>query len=181
MQMSEHLMVFQTLSHVIGSINTLCCTKFLQKVVYDSITQLNINWKTAYCLLVIYLETIEQSRGLLNVENVFESGAQDTRMRAALRRQEAVFGKCVPCDDEEDDKKVKWNGKDTPSARTCCIAFNIKNGTHVAKHMSKDGTCNHAHKCNHRITGKGPNGLCWGDHPSYECDNPNKTKAKERE
>ena len=84
-------MVWQTLCHALGVANFLATVPFLQKIVWDGISMLGLLWEQAYCLFIIYLEAIEESRGVLTLANVFEAGAQDTRMKAAKFRYSETF------------------------------------------------------------------------------------------
>ena len=88
-QFAELLMVWQTLAHAVGAANILATVPFLQQVVWDGISTLGLLWEQAYCLFIIYLEAIEDSRGVLNLANVFAAGAQDTRLKAGERHSSA--------------------------------------------------------------------------------------------
>ena len=181
-QFAELLMVLQTLAHAVGAANILATTPFVQQIVWDGISTLGLLWEQAYCLFIIYLEAIEDSRGVLHVANVFAAGAQDTRLKAANKRYSEIF--CQPCDDTEvndkdrDKGSKKWNNKDSPNANGVCKTYNFKDASHPAKHLHLDGTCKFRHVCNHWCTGKGPGGMCEGNHPHYSCTNPNKTNTK---
>ena len=184
-QFAELLMVWQTLCHAVGAANFLATVPFLQQVVWDGISTLGLLWEQAYCLFIIYLEAIEDSRGVLHLANVFAAGAQDTRIRAASQRHLEMFS-CQPCDDQDDKGKgkdrdkgsKKWNGKDSPSANGVCKTYNFKDAEHPPQHLHKDGTCKFPHVCNKWVTGKGPGGMCLENHPAYSCTNPNKTNTK---
>ena len=182
-QFAELLMVWQTLTHAVGAANFLATVPFLQQVVWDGISTLGLLWEQAYCLFIIYLEAIEDSRGVLNLANVFAAGAQDTRIRAANQRHLDMFS-CQPCDDQDDKGKdrdkgsKKWNGKDSPNASGVCKTYNFKDAEHPKQHLHKDGTCKFPHVCSKWVTGKGPGGMCEGSHPMYSCTNPNKTNTK---
>ena len=84
-------MVLQTLAHAVGAANILATTPFVQQIVWDGISTLGLLWEQAYCLVIIYLEAIEDSRGVLHVANVFAAGAQDTRLKAANKRYSEIF------------------------------------------------------------------------------------------
>ena len=182
-QFAELLMVWQTLAHAVGAANFLATVPFLQQVVWDGISTLGLRWEQAYCLFIIYLEAIEDSLGVLHLANVFASGAQDTRIRAANQRYSDMFV-CQPCDEEGDKGKdrdkasKKWNGKDSPNAKGVCKTYNFKDAEHPPQHLHKDGTCKFPHVCNKWVTGKGPGGMCLENHPAYSCTNPNKTNTK---
>lgn len=182
-QFAELLMVWQTLAHAVGAANFLATVPFLQQVVWDGISTLGLRWEQAYCLFIIYLEAIEDSLGVLHLANVFASGAQDTRIRAANQRYSDMFV-CQPCDEEGDKDKdrvkgaKKWNNKDSPNAVNICKTYNFKDAEHPSKHLHKDGTCKYRHVCEHWVTGKGPGGMCEGNHPKYSCNNPAKTTTK---
>ena len=181
-QFAELLMVWQTLAHAVGAANILATVPFVQQVVWDGISTLGLLWEQAYCLFIIYLEAIEDSRGFLHLANVFAAGAQDTRLRAANERYSEIF--CQPCYDQDDKDKdrdkgsKKWNNKDSPNANGVCKTYNFKDAEHPKQHLHKDGTCKFRHVCNHWVTGKGPGGMCEGDHPKWACNNPDKTKTK---
>jgi hypothetical protein len=182
-QFAELLMVWQTLAHAVGAANILATVPFLQQVVWDGISTLGLIWEQAYCLFIIYLEAIEDSRGVLNLANVFAAGAQDTRLKAANQRYSELFG-CRPCDDQDDKDKdkdkgaKKWNNKDSPNATGICKTYNFRDAEHPKQHLFKDGTCKFRHVCNHWVTGKGAGGMCEGNHTKYSCTNPNKTNTK---
>ena len=181
-QFSELLMVWQTLAHAIGAANILATAPFLQQIVWDGISTLGLLWEQAYCLFIIYLEAIEDSRGTLHLANVFAAGAQDTRLKAANKRYSEIF--CQPCDDQEENDKgrdkgsKKWNGKDSPNANGVCKTYNFKDAEHPKQHLHKDGTCKFRHVCNQWVTGKGAGGMCELDHTKWACTNPNKTNVK---
>ena len=181
-QFAELLMVWQTLAHAVGAANILATVPFLQQVVWDGISTLGLLWEQAYCLFIIYLEAIEDSRGVLNLANVFAAGAQDTRLKAANQRYSQMF--CQTCDDQDDKDKEKdkgankWNNRDSPNANGICKTYNFRDAEHPKKHLFKDGTCKFRHVCNHWVTGKGAGGMCEGNHPKYACNNPNKTNTK---
>ena len=185
-QFAELLMVWQTLAHAVGAANFLATVPFLQQVVWDGISTLGLRWEQAYCLFIIYLEAIEDSLGVLHLANVFASGAQDTRLRAANQRYSDMFV-CQPCDEEGDNDKdrdkgsKKWNNKASPSAVKICKTYNFKDAEHPSKHLHKDGTCKFRHVCSHWVTGKGPGGMCEQNHPMYACNNPAKTTTKPTE
>ena len=125
---------------------------------------LGLLWEQAYCLFIIYLEAIEDSRGVLNLANVFAAGAQDTRLKAANQRYSQMF--CQTCDDQDDKDKEKdkgankWNNRDSPNANGICKTYNFRDAEHPKKHLFKDGTCKFRHVCNHWVTGKGAGGMC---------------------
>ena len=181
-QFAELLMVWQTLAHAVGAANILATVPFLQQVVWDGISTLGLLWEQAYCLFIIYLEAIEDSRGSLHLANVFAAGAQDTRLRAANKRYSEIF--CQSCDDQDDKDKdrdkgsKKWNNKDSPNANGVCKTYNFRDAEHPKQHLHKDGTCKFRHVCNQWVTGKGPGGMCEGEHPKWACNNPNKTNTK---
>ena len=181
-QFAELLMVWQTLAHAVGAANILATGPFIQQVVWDGISTLGLLWEQAYCLFIIYLEAIEDSLGVLHLANVFAAGAQDTRLRAANKRYSETF--CPLCDDQDDKDKdrdqgsKKWNKKDSPNANGVCKTYNFRDAEHPKQHLHKDGTCKFRHVCNQWVTGKGPSGMCEGDHPKWGCTNPNKTNTK---
>ena len=168
-QFSELLMVWQTLAHAVGAANILATVPFLQQVVWDGISTLGLLWEQAYCLFIVYLEAIEDSRGVLNLANVFAAGAQDTRLKAANQRYSRMF--CQTCDDQDDKDKEKdkgankWNNRDSPNANGICKTYNFRDAEHPKKHLFKDGTCKFRHVCIQWVTGKGAGGMCEGNHP----------------
>ena len=154
-------------------------------MVWDGISTLGLLWSEAYCLFLIYVEAIEESQGILHLGNVFSSGAQDTRYKAALQRHIELFD-CREGNDPNDEssagknkgKAKVWNGKDSANANSICKTYTFKDAEHPAKHLYRDGTCKFRHVCFHWCTGKGPGGMCEMSHPAYECTNPDKTKNK---
>ena len=181
---AELLMVWQTLAHAVGAATFLATVPFVQQVVWDGISILALRWEEAYCLFIIYLEAIEESQGVLHLGNVFSSGAQDTRHKAATQRYYELFD-CRECDPDGDSSAGKgkgkakaWNGKDSPNANSICKTYNFKDAEHPVKHLYRDGTCKFRHVCFHWCTGKGPGGMCEMKHPAFECNNPDKTNTK---
>ena len=82
-------------------------------------------------------------------------------------------GKPFVGNDPDTSDQKPYNGKDSPNAKQCCIAFN--NGTeHRRSNLAKDGTCRYCHKCSNWVDNKGPKGQCMGNHPASACTNPNK-------
>ena len=180
-QFFELLMVWQALAHATGVANYLASTPFVQQVVFDSINSLGFKWQQAYCLLVVYVEAIEDSKGALNIGNVYAYGAQDSRIKASEVRLAELFPKDTDKKDDDGHKeKKKWNGKDSPNATSICRTYNFKDATHPPQHLHKDGTCKHRHVCMQWVTGKGPKGCCEGSHPKFECTNPGKCKEPEQ-
>ena len=51
---AELMHVWQALAHALGVSNILETTQFLQKVVFDGMSQLKLTWQEAYCLLLVY-------------------------------------------------------------------------------------------------------------------------------
>ena len=72
---------------------------------------------------------------------------------------------------------AKWNGKSAASATSTCDAYNLGRD-HQARHLSPDGTCKYAHKCDKWVSDKGPAGKCLEAHPRIRCANPNRCDAK---
>ena len=167
---AELMHVWQALAHALGVSNILETTQFLQKVVFDGMSQLKLTWQESYCLLLVYIEAVEGSPALLNLGNVFEAGSQDTRVSAARARAKLTF----KTRDTVDEVKKTWNGRDTPNAKSTCHTYNFGKTSHDPKHLREDGTCKHRHVCNHWVTGKGKNGICEGPHARIDCTNPGK-------
>ena len=186
-QFFELLMVWQALLHATGVANYLASTPFVQQVVFDSINELGFTWIDAYCMLVVYIEAVEDSKGALNLGNVYAYGAQDSRITAAKVRKQEFFPKGPPDrrqPDDLDDKNKggphkKWNGKDSPNATKICRTYNFKDAKHPDQHLYKDGTCKFRHVCMQWVTGKGAGGCCEGDHPKFDCKNPGKCAKPE--
>jgi hypothetical protein len=176
----EMLMVWQALAHATGVANYLASTPFVQQVVFDSINCLGFSWQQAYCLFLIYVEAVEDSRGQLNLGNVFAHGAHDMRIKAASIREKELFDSKNADKKEEEVQQKKWNGKDSPNASKICRTFNFKDAKHPDQHLYKDGTCKFRHVCMQWVTGKGPNGCCEGAHPKFDCTNPGKCQTAEK-
>ena len=172
---AELLHVWQSILHALGLSNALVTTQFLQEVVFDAMSQLFFTWQQSYCLLLIYIEAIESHPTQYNLANVFGAGSQDTRCKAARERASRLFKGPPDLEDKDGGKPVKWNGKDTPNAKSVCYTFNLgSSATHPAKSLSPDGTCKFRHCCNQFVTGKGKGGICEGAHARVGCDNPGK-------
>jgi len=73
----------------------------------------------------------------------------------------------------EPETTKPFNGKDSPNAKQCCIAFNT-GSEHRQSNLAKDGTCRFCHKCSNWVDNKGPKGQCLGNHPASACTNSNK-------
>ena len=133
-------------------------------------------------MLLVYIEEIEKFPSVLTIGNVFASGSQDTRLAEARLRSTVLFKSKGDEPPEVTDTGPAFNGKDTPSADKCCFTFNLgkKNAKHPAKHLFPDGTCRFRHVCNQWVSGKGPNGICEGDHPLAKCTNPGKVAEPEK-
>jgi len=191
----ELLMVWQTLCHATSAANILATAGFLQDVVHDPISTLGIDWQNAYCLFLVYLEAIENSRKVLHLGNVFASGSQDTRRLAALQRKNCIYpvittmvhqplfsAKVLPSSSSGLSSsgsaslgvppKDVWNGKFSANSPNHCLTFNHNHAVHPKKHLFKDGTCKFRHVCMQWVTDKGPKGTCDGDHGMYACTNP---------
>ena len=176
----EMLMVWQALAHATGVANYLASTPFVQQVVFDSINCLGFSWQQAYCLFLIYVEAVEDSRGQLNLGNVFAHGAHDMRIKAASVREKELFDGKNPDKKEEEVIQRKWNGRDSPNASKICRTFNFKDAKHPDQHLYKDGTCKFRHVCMQWVTGKGPNGCCEGAHAKFDCTNSGKCQTAEK-
>ena len=178
---AELLMVWQTLGHATGAANVLATSRFLQEVVWDAMKFLDLDWQTTYCLFLIYIEAIEHSAGLLHLGNIFTAGgSHDTRQGAARMRRAVLFPVAArpgPAAGEEPPVATagkKWNDKDSPNASRICHTFNFKDAKHPPKHLYSDGCCKFKHVCMQWVSDKGTAGVCEGNHPKYECKNPNK-------
>ena len=106
--------------------NYLASTPFVQQVVFDSINELGFTWHDAYCMLVVYIEAMEDSKGALNLGNVYAYGAQDSRITAAKVRKQEFFPngpRQIPNDQMikiRVGSKKKWNGKDSSTCGSPC-------------------------------------------------------------
>ena len=76
-------------------------------------------------MFLVYLEAIELQPTMLNLGNVFDSGSQDTRVRAAKERAAALFKEHGGYEEGKDKIKREWNGRDTPTAQKICTTFNL--------------------------------------------------------
>ena len=188
-EFSELLHVWQGLLHALGVSNVLSTTRFLQDVVHSSMGRLQLTWQQGYCMLLVYIEEIEKFPATLNIGNVYASGSQDTRLAEARLRATHLFkakpkleGPGPKDDGEEVVCQPVWNGKDTPSAEKCCFTFNLgkKGAKHPIKHLKPDGTCCFRHVCNAWVSGKGPGGICEGNHPRTQCTNPGRVSEPEK-
>ena len=182
-EFSEYLSAFTAIAHSLGISNVLATTAFFRRLVYNGMNGDGYPWQLAHALMWIYFEDVDNSESL-TLLTILDSGGQDTRLgraRTLVKSQfpHYIFRSSGLSHDDNDDKSkgggVKWNKKDTPNAKGCCVAFNFGNDNHKAKYLLEDGTCKFAHACNKWVDNKGPYGQCRSTkHNALKCDNPNK-------
>ena len=179
----EAMNMFLMFATALGLVSSVILTEFFEYFVYDTIRLRGYGWEFASEFLFVVLRHIEDSAGRLNMVNAIHNIHLNTLLQeaeaATLRRYPKVKifrthgGKpSVGTDPDPSDKKP-YNGKDSPNAKQCCIAYNT--GTdHRKANLAQDGTCRYCHKCSNWVDNKGPKGQCLGNHPATSCTNPNK-------
>ena len=185
----ERISVFSALAHGLGVENTLGSVRFFKDVAYDPLLRDKLPWQLVHELVVVYLEDVDNSLSL-NLGNIFDSGAQDTRMARAktsalkhypdldIFRSSKLQGVR-----EDKDTSVKFNGKSNSTSDKFCISFNL-GGQHSSKHLSSDGSCKFKHACDGWITGAGPKARCNNSdgtpgHCRKNCDHPNRSDTEQ--
>ena len=185
----ERISVFSALAHGLGVENTLGSVRFFKDVAYDPLLRDKLPWQLVHELVVVYLEDVDNSLSL-NLGNIFDSGAQDTRMARAktsalkhypdldIFRSSKLQGAR-----EDKDTSVKFNGKSNSTSDKFCISFNL-GGQHSSKHLSSDGSCKFKHACDGWITGAGPKARCNNSdgtpgHCRKNCDHPNRSDTEQ--
>ena len=185
----ERISVFSALAHGLGVENTLGSVRFFKDVAYDPLLRDKLPWQLVHELVVVYLEDVDNSLSL-NLGNIFDSGAQDTRMARAktsalkhypdldIFRSSKLQGAR-----EDKDTSVKFNGKSNSTSDKFCLSFNL-GGQHSSKHLSSDGTCKFKHACDGWITGAGPKARCNNSdgtpgHCRKNCDHPNRSDTEQ--
>ena len=185
----ERISVFSALAHGLGVENTLGSVRFFKDVAYDPLLRDKLPWQLVHELVVVYLEDVDNSLSL-NLGNIFDSGAQDTRMARAktsalkhypdldIFRSSKLQGVR-----EDKDTSVKFNGKSTPTSEKYCLSFNL-GGQHSSKHLSSDGSCKFKHACDGWITGAGPKARCNNSdgtpgHCRKNCDHPDRSDTEQ--
>ena len=185
----ERISVFSALAHGLGVENTLGSVRFFKDVAYDPLLRDKLPWQLVHELVVVYLEDVDNSLSL-NLGNIFDSGAQDTRMARAktsalkhypdldIFRSSKLQGVR-----EDKDTSVKFNGKSNSTSDKFCLSFNL-GGQHSSKHLSSDGTCKFKHACDGWITGAGPKARCNNSdgtpgHCRKNCDHPNRSDTEQ--
>ena len=185
----ERISVFSALAHGLGVENTLGSVRFFKDVAYDPLLRDKLPWQLVHELVVVYLEDVDNSLSL-NLGNIFDSGAQDTRMARAktsalkhypdldIFRSSKLQGAR-----EDKDTSVKFNGKSNSTSDKFCLSFNL-GGQHSSKHLSSDGSCKFKHACDGWITGAGPKARCNNSdgtpgHCRKNCDHPNRSDTEQ--
>ena len=185
----ERISVFSALAHGLGIENALGSVRFFKDVAYDPLLRDKLPWQLVHELVVVYLEDVDNSLSL-NLGNIFDSGAQDTRMARAktsalkhypdldIFRSSKLQGVR-----EDKDTSVKFNGKSNSTSDKFCISFNL-GGQHSSKHLSSDGSCKFKHACDGWITGAGPKARCDNSdgtpgHCRKNCDHPNRSDTEQ--
>jgi hypothetical protein len=149
----------------LGLVSFFVVHDFLQKVVFDPIQNLKIDFKVASEHLLLFFREIETDpTRALHLGNVHGRGNGDVLM-AEARQNASTFFRTGGGNLHE--KGVKWNGKTSPGKQPC-VAFNFAK-EHKANALDADGCCKFAHICMQWVSDKGPRGMCGGDHPKAEC------------
>ena len=179
----EAMNLFMVFVTALGLVSSVILGEFFEYFVYDTIRLRGYGWEFASEFLFVVLRHIEDSAGRLNMVNAIHNVHLNTLLQeaesATLRRYPKVKifrahgGKpFVGINPDTSDKKP-FNGKDSPNAKQCCIAFNT-GSEHRQSNLASDGTCRFCHKCSNWVDNKGPKGQCMGNHAASACTNSNK-------
>ena len=165
----EMLHDFCFVVQALGLVTMTLLMSFLSDVVYRPIRSLKEKWQIAHELLLVYFKVIEEdSRRRLNFGNVFrDGGSHDTYLQEARLNAETFF-RSLGGTPRGEGSDVTWNGKFDSNSKKACVFYN-QGKEHSAKYLNSDGSCPFNHKCNQWVSGKGPYGMCWADHPKTKC------------
>jgi hypothetical protein len=166
-----------------GMESFLTVANFLVANVFDHMMLRSWDWRVTYFYFVILLERVETAGtpdvNILSVAS--KLGGLDTlrdeaKMRAGETYGQGIFRSGGDKPFGGDGREgIVWNGKSSPTAANCCLAFNLgSSGKHGAKHLLPDGTCKFKHRCDAWVSDKGSKGTCDGEHARAVCTNPNK-------
>ena len=182
----------------LGMGNAIILMQFFQFALHDTMTVRGRDWRVAFELVNILFRRVEDAvPGTANLMTVateqFILGVIEEAQKSAEFFWPAFFrggaGKRAPGGGHDGNKTdeqgstIKWNGKFSKDdkCKPCGAYNNKKQGSdpacsmdHTDFHLRACGTCKFQHKCNHWVSDKGKKGQCLGDHPRFECDNPNK-------
>ena len=161
----------------LGLLSYPLVARFVKETVEYTMVSLKETYQVACCLFMTYLKRVETDpTRKLNLANVYRAGSSDTYLAEARQMAVTCFRSrgANPLDTPKGGdatKETKWNGKDTPTAKKPCAAFNFVTA-HRAASLDATGCCKFAHKCNQWVDDKGPGGMCMGDHKKSDCDYP---------
>ena len=169
------LNVFVMIAHATGLVNCLVLTEFLRVVVHETISQSKKHWTVAHELMLAYFEELETSSDTtLHLGTVLQRGSLDTMMRRAESCATAEFRGIFRSAGGPGLGGGLFTGKFNRDPKAgICISYN--NGKpHPPASLDETGGCKYRHVCNHWVSDKGPKGVCGGNHPRTQCNNPKK-------
>ena len=191
-QFFHMLNLWVMLLHATGMDNALSTTTFLEEVVYDSMDEDAMDWHMVYCLLIVYLTSVEKDAGV-TLANVCAKGGRDDKKVKAQRLHDKIYGDLFSARGQSvrDPGNSSTNHNNTAKALQWCatskVYFNTKSkipcryyneGTpHPDTNLAADGSCNFLHACNALVTNAdGKREKCLGKHPAgkggKDCTNP---------
>ena len=164
---------------------------FITDVVYYTRTRLRESWQVAHELMLIKWRAIAlDSTGKTTLGTVMRCTPVDVDLAEAKLNAATFFrtrGANPRADGGTSSDGTKsgggagraspvtgtkeWNGKSTPTATRCCMAFNLQE-SHKTASLDSSGCCKYAHRCDQWVTDKGPRGQCGGNHPRKQCTYP---------
>ena len=179
--------------HATGLDNAIATTQFLQDVVYDSLAE-GMHWSMVYCLLVVYLTSVEKEDGV-TLGNVSARGGRDDKKAKAARIHAEIYGNRTTDNhlfasrgqsargpgNTSASAKRQWCPHSkiyfNPQSRICCHPFNNEKD-HKPDNLAADGGCTFLHRCNALVTDdEGKRTKCMGNHPATQCNNPKRVSA----
>ena len=181
--------------HAAGMANCLLVTTFLQDVVYHPMDESGLEWHDVYCLLLVYLRSVERDAGV-TLASVYGKGGQDDMKQQATRLHQEIYGDLFVTRGQSTrdlgsssvnrstTRKLEWCELTqmyyNASSQIPCKHFNL-GSAHPSDGLAADGSCNFLHACHcwtkDPATGKRA-GKCLGKHPAGKdgkgCTNPNR-------
>ena len=179
--------------HAAGLANAVLTTTFLQDVVYKPMDEDGLEWHEVYCLLIVYLQSVERDTGV-TLANVYRNGGQDDKKRKAARLHADIYGDLFAARGQsvrgpgssstKTTRKLEWckHTKMYFNANSQIPCRHFNDGTpHPSSNLAADGSCNFLHACHAFTVVDGKRGKCLGKHPAgkdgKDCTNPNRVGA----
>ena len=152
----------------------------------------NRSWKVAFELVLVMLNRVEDSGGLITVRTIVE----DVHMNSCMEEAEAkaLFFRPVGGNPKDTgspsggalatEGPKPYNGKFSGNPAPPCVRFNSgQDHPTTAQYLHPDGTCKFNHVCDKWVTNKGKFGRCLcaegtKGHSRKDCDNPNRSEEK---